>query len=157
MIGGSPVFPQYYPSAPPVYYNYNQPTAPRPAVTSAVPPAPQPGPRAPVIRGLPPDEPTPAPRHLTVVSIPTPEEVGVAASRPAAAAVDWAATHRRLQELGVVGFCLERLPDGGSRFSCLLPRPGAASPQRIEASAGREHEAVRLCLEQAGRWKNQQP
>jgi hypothetical protein len=64
--------------------------------------------------------------------------------------VDWTAVRGRLQQLGATRFSLERLSDGGYRFSCWLPR-GADGTERMDGASATEAEAVRLCLEQAGR------
>jgi hypothetical protein len=88
------------------------------------------------------------------VTIPAPEQLGVAPVRGPDAPADWTAARSRLRELGAVSFFLERLTEGGYRFSCWLPRsPGGT--ERIEARGGTEAEAVRLGLERAGRWKAQ--
>jgi hypothetical protein len=97
------------------------------------------------------------PPRVVPVDIPTPEQLGMTTAPPTAAPgtsanVDWCATQSRLQELGAVGFSLERVAKG-CRFSCLLPCAGRR--ERVEAEADNEAEAVRLCLERAGRWKSQ--
>jgi hypothetical protein len=87
------------------------------------------------------------------VTIPTPEELGLAAGVPQApaggAAPDWGDTRARLRELGAVRFQLERLPAGGYRFACWLPR--GAGHECLDAQAASEGEAIRLCLERAAR------
>jgi hypothetical protein len=89
------------------------------------------------------------------VAIPTPEQLGVGLSRPAAVATDWAATRSRLKELGAVGFQLDQVPGGECRFVCWLPRPAGGAAERIEARAPTEAAAVRQGLERAARWKAQ--
>jgi len=82
--------------------------------------------------------------------LPTPEELGVGAARrpapaPANALVDWAATRKRLQDLGAVGFRLDQLPAGGARFQVWLP----GRPAAVQADGASEADAVRDCLERA--------
>lgn len=183
MIGGPPIFMPTYPSAPPpTYVRQPQPQLFLPP-SPAPAPAPRPRAAAPVpppsaVRGArpddPPSRPAPPPPPPEPVTIPTPEELGVARTSPAAGAAsgsepgpatptgrraagaggpDWARTRARLQELGAVSFQLERLPAGGYRFACWLPRGTGAGDERIDAQAGSEAEAVRLCLERAAGWR----
>jgi hypothetical protein len=98
-----------------------------------------------VVRGARPDDPPRSPRPIR---IPTPEELGVARARTAEAALDWGAAHRRLQELGAVGFHLEQPTPGSFRFRCWLPR-SAGGHEAIEGRGSTEAEAVRVCLESA--------
>jgi hypothetical protein len=103
-----------------------------------------------VVRGARPDDP---PRSAGPIRIPTPEELGVALARPVESALDWAAAHRRLQELGAVGFHLEQPAAGSFRFRCWLPRGTGAGHEVIEGRGTTEAEAVRVCLESASRWR----
>jgi len=68
--------------------------------------------------------------------------------------VDWTAVRGRLQQLGAVSFSLDRLSTGDYRFSCLLPRV-AGGTERLDGVSPTEGEAVRLCLDKAGRWVTQ--
>jgi hypothetical protein len=68
-----------------------------------------------------------------------------------AAAVDWNVTVTRLRALEAVGFHLDRLPEGGYRFTCWVPAAQAGRTSRVEAMAATEAEAVRLALERAER------
>jgi hypothetical protein len=88
--------------------------------------------------------------------MPAPEHLGVAA-RPAPAGLDWEATGRRVTELGVVGFHLDPLADGGCRFTCWLPDAQAGRSERIEACAASQAEAVRLGLDRAQQRKAGRP
>ena len=88
---------------------------------------------------------------LAPVTMPSPEQLGIALARTTEQPIDWALMHARLHQLGAGSFSLERLSPSGYRFRCWLPRR-AGDTQPIEASAGTEAEAVRLCLERAGRW-----
>jgi hypothetical protein len=123
----------------------------------------QPSPPAPRFRAQSPDEPAapraaaPAPRRIVALSMPSPETLGVPAARPAArpaadVPVDWSAAMARLDRLGATCFQVERLPQGGSQFTCLLPTGQANQAHRIEARAGSEGEAVRLALDRAEAW-----
>ena len=84
--------------------------------------------------------------------LPTPEQLGVActpaAGRPAAApeTVDWNATHTRLLQLGALGWQVARLPQGGYRFTFLLPTAQPNCSRHVEATGASEAEAVRLAL-----------
>jgi hypothetical protein len=69
------------------------------------------------------------------------------------AGVDWTAAHNRLKDLGATDFALEHVARG-CRFRCWLPAGGRT--ECVEAQGASEAEAVRLCLERAGRWKSQQ-
>src|SRR5207248_11045792 len=115
--------PSYFPSAQQPQAGYANPTpaAPqglfRPAPLAARPPAPAPA--APVVaaaprpnpgliaRGAAPEEPAERPREL--VTLPSPEELGLGAPRGANADTDWAAVHRRLESLGAVCFQMHQL------------------------------------------------
>jgi hypothetical protein len=114
----------------------------------------------PIVRAKSEDEPSPSQRqgHISqLVSIPSPEELGVSAAKSAAASVelDWAAVHRRLQELGA-DFLRQRLPQGGYRFTCLMPTNQPNRLHRVEAEAATEAEAVQLALNQANKWAGSQ-
>jgi hypothetical protein len=88
--------------------------------------------------------------------MPTPEQLGLAPVRPAAAVADtdWAAVHRRLDRLGATCFHLEKAT-GGTRITCLLPTAQAGRSHRVEAQAASEGDAVRLALDQAEEWARQ--
>jgi hypothetical protein len=148
MLGGAPIFLPTY--APQPYYQapaVRQPA--RPPLAQSRPPQPPA-----TARGVRPEDPPPS----REVRIPTPEELGLAPARSAApaqaAGLDWGATRARLQGLGAVSFFHERLPAGGYRFRCWLPRPQGGT-ECLEGSAASEGEAVRLCLDRAARWKEQ--
>src|SRR5919198_1243165 len=86
-------------------------------------PAPPPGP---VVRAQAADEPAPAPRPAeprpAPLRIPSPEQLGVVCTLSADnASPDWATVHRRLDLLGATCLHLEKLSQGGCRFTCLLP------------------------------------
>jgi hypothetical protein len=85
------------------------------------------------------------------LSMPTPEQLGVAAVRPADA-VDWASARQRLDRLGAACFQLEKSAPDGFRFVCLLPTAQSGRTHRIETRATTEAEAVRTALEQAEEW-----
>jgi hypothetical protein len=88
--------------------------------------------------------------------MPTPEQLGVARSRPAVAAgVNWADVHQQLDGLGAKGVQREHLDTGSYRVSCLLPTAQADRHHRIAVEAVSEAEAVRLVLEQARDWAAQ--
>lgn len=103
-------------------------------------------------------EPTTTSARLVLPSL---EELGVAvqaqvpvqASRPA---LDWNRAHTRLQDLGAVGFHLDRLPNGGCRVTFLLPTSQPQRTHHVEAEAASEADAVRNALEQAETWRSSQ-
>lgn len=94
----------------------------------------------------------PAPRRPASIRIPSPEELQIT-GQPVQdlppASVDWVQIRRRLDDLGSVGFQMDRLPEGGYRFICLLPTAQADRHHRIEARAASEAEAIQLVLERA--------
>ncbi|MCI0456012.1 MAG: hypothetical protein L0Z62_03410 [Gemmataceae bacterium] len=69
--------------------------------------------------------------------------------------LDWTAVHRRLDLLGATCLHLEKLPQGGCRFTCLLPTTQPSRNHRIETQAASEAEAVRLALQKAEEWAGQ--
>jgi hypothetical protein len=160
MIGGPPVFfaPGSVTMLPP---GYNAPTYG--AVPYAQPPIPQPAPpvrsaqaaapRAPVVRGQMAEEAIP-PIRTFPVAMPSPDQLGVNV-RPAAGACDWMAIHRRMQELGVISFQMDRLNADVFQITCLLPTAEAGRTHRIEAHGTTEADAVRCALDEAQRWKSQ--
>ncbi|MCI0377730.1 MAG: hypothetical protein L0215_09000 [Gemmataceae bacterium] len=101
------------------------------------------------IRMQAPDAPKPAPTRLV---LPSPEQLGIqSAVLPASvpAQLDWNQAHARLQQLGALGFHLDRLPQGGFRATFYLPSPQRQSTQLVEAVAQTEAAAVAAALERA--------
>jgi hypothetical protein len=93
-----------------------------------------------------------APRPREVVTIPSPEELGVTCTKPVETGIDWSAVNRRLDKLGATCFQLNQLPQGRWRVVCLLPTAQAEHSHRIEAEADAKPDAVRMTLEQAEQW-----
>jgi hypothetical protein len=113
----------------------------------------------------------------TRVSLPTPEQLGLinsgeaeanraliagnTASRPASgssqkATLDWTEARQRLDRIGASAYRLEKVADGGFRFTCTLPYPQSQTQERqFEAQATGEAQAVELVLRQAERWSAQ--
>ena len=86
------------------------------------------------------------------LQLPPPEQLGLnQPAAPAAARLDWAAVHQRLDRLGATCFHLEKLARG-ARVTCLLPTAKADCAHRIEAVADSEAEAVALAVGQAEQW-----
>jgi hypothetical protein len=109
----------------------------------------------PAIRAQSPDEsPPPPPRSPTPVTLPTPEQLGVATVAPNAAdnSLDLSAVDRRLQALGAVCFQMNKLPGERWRVTCLLPTNQPDCNHRVEAEATTKAEAVRVVVEQAEKW-----
>ena len=104
----------------------------------------------PKARGYAPEvQPTPAPKPRPI-QLPTPAELGLANPVPAAtSSVDWNQTHARLQQLGALGFHLDRLPDGSTRVTLLLPARQAGRSQQVECLAVSDAAAVAAALERA--------
>ena len=114
-------------------------------------------PPRPIIRAQREDDPPPAPRsnvsHRAAISIPSPEDLGVAGSgTPQQAPLDWTAVHFQLDRLGASCFHLEKLANGACRITCLLPGGQQGRSRRIEAEAVSEAEAVRAALAKAQEW-----
>jgi hypothetical protein len=85
--------------------------------------------------------------------MPSPEQLGVGA-RPAEG--DWTVLHKRLQELGVSTFQMDRLSADVVQFTCLLPTAEPGKTHRIEAHGATEAEAAQRALDEAQRWREQQ-
>jgi hypothetical protein len=104
-----------------------------------------------IVRGQSAEEPAPV-RVSRAIVIPSPEEAGIAAPTPAAAAtdVDWNNAYRRLRALNAdFQLCKQQ---SGFRFTCLMPTSQPGRIHRVEAEAASEAEAVRLTLDRAEQW-----
>lgn len=139
------------PAAPP-----SQPV--RPAAAAAWPPQLPTPPTAPppTIRSQSPDEPTAAstPPRPARIELPPPEELGIAlAARPVT--LDWSAAHRRLEQLGACCIRLEKLANGGCRFTCVLPTGQPDRTHCIESLGASAAEAVTVALDRAEAWARQ--
>jgi hypothetical protein len=142
-------------AAPPGFRPGTGPTT-APAQTPTLATLPPPPPRfpgspqqaQPLVRAKGDDEPV---ARAQPVSLPSPDQLGV--GRRSADNVDWVETHRRLQELGAVGFQLEPAHNGGFCFACLLPSAQPDRPFRVEGQGMTQSEAVRLALARAGSYK----
>ncbi len=84
--------------------------------------------------------------------MPSPEQLGVGAH---SADGDWTTIHKRLQELGVATFQVDRLSSDVVQFTCLLPTAEPGKTRRIEAHGATEVEAARRALDEAQRWREQ--
>ena len=105
-----------------------------------------------IARGMRPEVPAKAaapaaPVRTTAMAIPSPRDLGLGSAPGAPVALDWTATHRRLDEIGAVRFEMEKLTSGGSRFSCWVRDGSSLRPVTGEGTS--EGEAVRLCLARA--------
>jgi hypothetical protein len=132
----------------------------RPAAAAAWPPQLPTPPAAPppTIRSQSPDEAvTAAPPSRAAwieLRLPPPEELGIAvAARPVT--LDWSAAHRRLEQLGACCIRLEKLANGGCRFTCVLPTGQADRTHCIESLADNAAEAVAVALDRAEAWARQ--
>jgi len=115
----------------------------------------------PTFRAKGPDEPAlagPLPTTTVALSIPTPEQLGVAlAPAEGQTGLDWAAAHRRLEKLGAVCLHMDKLETGACRFTCILPTNQPGITHRVEAEAANAGEAATLVLSQAEQWANPRP
>jgi hypothetical protein len=121
----------------------------------------QPPPRPPVVRAKGDDDEPSPPRQPPAVadarpaplSLPSPEQLGVARARAdQPPPIDWNDIQRRLDRLGVVSLQEQKLLDGSDRVTCLLPvRPGGAS-HRVEAEGDSLAQAVGLALGRVEKW-----
>jgi hypothetical protein len=85
--------------------------------------------------------------------MPTPDQLGISCAKVADAdAADWTTARRRLDRLGAVCFHLEKLAQGGYRFTCLFPTTQPKRTHRVEAVAATEAEVVRLVLDKSEEW-----
>jgi len=113
----------------------------------------------PIFRAKGPDaEPVPSiqtvSRNPLPISIPTPEQLGVATAPVFTNEnLDLTATHRQLEKLGAVCFRMDKLA-GGCQFTCLLATRQPGFTHRVEATAPSAAEAARLVLHQAEDWAN---
>jgi hypothetical protein len=102
------------------------------------------------------EPPDPLARPLTQtnsppLSLPSPEEIGMAAPRPASK-VDWNATHDRLHQLGGVGLRLAQLDDSNMRVSLVMRTNQPNVFHHIDATAATEAEAVTMAMTRAEQW-----
>src|SRR5262249_3690378 len=87
------------------------------------------------------------------LSRPSPEDLGlIPAKKTEAKSHDWNVLHRRLGQLGVHDFRLDKTPGGGYRATLLLPTGQKNHTQHIEAPGNTEAEAVCLALDRAEEW-----
>jgi thioredoxin-related protein len=90
-----------------------------------------------------------------LLHLPSPEELGISAEKPAAGievrAIDWAAVHARLNRLGASCFQVQHPTSQLVRIVSMFPQTENRI-HRIEASATTEAEAVRLFIEQVDEW-----
>jgi len=146
---GAPSYPAA-PYGPPPGYAV-QPPPPRPAQPSVRPA--QASLPPPVVRGQAPDSNIPA-AEAAPVAMPSPEQLGIA-GRTADGGCDWTAIHRRMQDLAVASFQMDR-PEGDIyQFTCMIPTAEAGRTRRIEARGATQGEAVRRALDEARRWRDQ--
>lgn len=117
----------------------------RPAVQAAAPAQPKP-----LVRAQAPEEPKPA--RPPLLTLPSPEQLGVAV-RPAANVADSNTLHARMKELGVLGYHIDSLADGRSRFTCWMPSDRPGLTRRIEVVAATETEAAQRGLQEAARMR----
>jgi hypothetical protein len=109
----------------------------------------------PIIRAKGPDEPLssqqpPGTGSAVPLTIPPPEQLGISLpSVPKTNAPNWV---EELERLAAISYRLDKLAEGGCRFTCLLPTSHPGFNHRVEAEAATETEAVRLVLDKAREW-----
>ena len=84
----------------------------------------------PVVRGQAPDAAAPPPPKPAPVAMPSPEQLGVAGR--ADGGCDWAAFHKKMQELGVSSFQMDRPNADSYQFTCMIPTGDTVRTHRIE-------------------------
>lgn len=97
----------------------------------------------------------PAPVAPPRLALPSPDQLGIRPANPVsvpAVALDWNHTHARLQELGALGFHLDRMAQGSVRVTFYLPAGAGGRTRLIEAEAADDAQAVALALRQADAW-----
>jgi hypothetical protein len=105
----------------------------------------------PIARAQAEDDLIPAPRPARL-SMPSPEQLGIAAGKPATDGADWAALHRRLDHLTPLCCRTEKLAQGRFRVALVLPTAQADRSQHIEAEGDTEAEAAGRALDAAEAW-----
>ena len=93
-------------------------------------------------------EPDPIAARPQKLDMPSPEALGI--QRRQNVEVDWTNVQRRLNRLSITSFHSEKLTNGGYRFTCVLP--SLDRPQRVEAEALYEADAIDQALRQAEEW-----
>lgn len=146
-----PAYPQAYPAQQPGAANWSgQPqawTQPAPAsAVAATTPAPK------FRMQMAEETPAPAPPRPAFVRMPTPTELGVTEAPAQGGAPPWTKVHQRLEQLGASSYHLDRLPQGGYRFTCFLPTHQTDTAHRIQADAASEGQAISLVLDKAEEW-----
>jgi hypothetical protein len=117
---------------------------PQPRVQAPAVPPPRP-----VVRGSPPEDKKPARREP--VTLPPPEQLGIAPPPPAPKPVDWDAVRARVKELGALNCGLDSA-EGGFCFSVIMPTAEKGRTHRIDGYGPTHADAVRDCLGKTERW-----
>lgn len=112
----------------------------------------------PIVRGQSPDDmdaPAASPSAMTRLQLPAPDHLGIEperkpqdAPRVVISTLDWSAVRRRLDDLGVTCFQVEKMTEG-YRFSCVVPMAKAHWQRRLDVIAATETEAVVTALREA--------
>jgi hypothetical protein len=107
----------------------------------------------PTIRLQSPDEAPAAPQQRARLTLPAPEQLGIASNSnvpvaPPAAAVDWNDVHSRLQRLGAVSLQIQRTAMDAHRVTFVLAS-GGRQPQHVEAEGATQAAAVLTALQRA--------
>jgi hypothetical protein len=104
-----------------------------------------------VVRAQAPDEQRPVTGNRPLLSIPSPEILGIV-NPQRSETIHGMEMRQRLDRLGVVCTNLEKPAQGGFRFICILPTARPARNHRVEAVADTEAEAIRLVVERSEQW-----
>jgi hypothetical protein len=98
----------------------------------------------PKVRAVSQESAPPTPPARPRIVLPTPESLGIqVATTTPRAAVDWNQIHARLDQLGIVNFQRDRLPEGGFRIVLALPK------QQVEGTGATEAAAMVAALQRA--------
>src|SRR5262249_8473665 len=136
-VGGLPAFQPSAPQYPACTYT---PPLLKQGPTNSTPTTAVSRPQPAVARGQKPEESRPTP-----LTMPTPEELGIAVPKSAVGPIDWAAVRARLDRIGAPAFTLERAGTG-YHVSCRLP-----AGRSVEGRGATEADAIRQALDQAER------
>jgi hypothetical protein len=86
------------------------------------------------------------------ITLPSPEELGVASTKAGADSFDWSPVQRRFRDAGASCFHVEFMPEGGCKLICLLPAEQPDRNHRIDVQSSSEEEAARLALAKLDDW-----
>jgi len=86
------------------------------------------------------------------LTLPSPEELGIASPKAGGDSFDWSPVQRRFRDAGASCFHVEFMPEGGCKLICLLPAEQPDRNHRIDVQSSSEEEAARLALAKLDDW-----